>query len=162
MTRSAAVFFPPPIGAGQKHVVIRTALASGGRWGMFRRSDNAERSNHRLRRPLVEPPDLWERYIDGGLRAKAPRLVADRNGDTRIALEGRLSPECSAAAAQRRFWPVALPRPEPRVRRSRAIVAAHRIVELRTKDGLSAYVNSSSSCFTSFRSAVSKPSVNEP
>ena len=24
---------------------------------------------------LVEPPDLWERYLDGGLRAKAPRLV---------------------------------------------------------------------------------------
>jgi hypothetical protein len=42
---------------------------------------------------LVEPPDLWERYIEDGLRAKAPRLVADRNGDTRIALEGRLYPQ---------------------------------------------------------------------
>ena len=42
---------------------------------------------------LVEPHDLWERYIDGGLRAKAPRLVADRKGDTRIALEGRLYPQ---------------------------------------------------------------------
>ena len=42
---------------------------------------------------LVEPPDLWERYIDGGLRAKAPRLVTDHNGDTRIALEGRLYPQ---------------------------------------------------------------------
>ena len=42
---------------------------------------------------LVEPHDLWERYIDSGLHAKAPRLVADRNGDTRIALEGRLYPQ---------------------------------------------------------------------
>ena len=41
---------------------------------------------------LVEPPDLWQRYLEGGLRAKAPRLVADRNGGTRIALEDRLYP----------------------------------------------------------------------
>ena len=42
---------------------------------------------------LVEPPDLWQRYLEGGLRAKAPRLVADRNGGTRIALEDRLYPQ---------------------------------------------------------------------
>ena len=41
---------------------------------------------------LVEPPDLWQHYLEGGLRAKAPRLVADRNGGTRIALEDRLYP----------------------------------------------------------------------
>jgi uncharacterized protein len=41
---------------------------------------------------LVEPPDLWERYLDGGLRAKAPRLVI-ANGDIRIAMEGRLYPQ---------------------------------------------------------------------
>jgi uncharacterized protein len=41
---------------------------------------------------LVEPPDLWEHYLDGGLRAKAPRLaIAD--GDIRIAMEGRLYPQ---------------------------------------------------------------------
>jgi hypothetical protein len=38
---------------------------------------------------LVEPPDLWERYLEGGLRAKAPRLVI-ADGDIRIAMEGRL------------------------------------------------------------------------
>jgi hypothetical protein len=42
---------------------------------------------------LVEPPDLWERYIEGGLRTKAPRLVTANNGDIRIALEGRLYPQ---------------------------------------------------------------------
>jgi predicted TIM-barrel fold metal-dependent hydrolase len=41
---------------------------------------------------LVEPPDLWESYLDGGLRAKAPRLVI-ANGDIRIAMEGRLYPQ---------------------------------------------------------------------
>jgi len=42
---------------------------------------------------LLEPHDLWERYIDGALRAKAPRLVKDRHGDTRIEMEGRLYPQ---------------------------------------------------------------------
>jgi hypothetical protein len=42
---------------------------------------------------LVEPPDLWERYLEGELRARAPQLVVDRNGGTRIALEGRLYPQ---------------------------------------------------------------------
>jgi hypothetical protein len=41
---------------------------------------------------LVEPPDLWERYLDGGLRARAPRLVI-ADGDIRIAMEGRLYPQ---------------------------------------------------------------------
>jgi len=42
---------------------------------------------------LVEPPDLWQRYLEGELSAKAPRLVADRSGGTRIALEDRLYPQ---------------------------------------------------------------------
>ena len=36
---------------------------------------------------FVEPRDLWERYIDSGLHAKAPQLVADRNGDTQLRLK---------------------------------------------------------------------------
>ncbi len=42
---------------------------------------------------LLEPHDLWERYLEGALRAKAPRLVRDRHGDIRIAMEGRLYPQ---------------------------------------------------------------------
>lgn len=42
---------------------------------------------------LLEPHDLWERYIEGALRAKAPRLVKDRQGGIRILLEGRLYPQ---------------------------------------------------------------------
>jgi predicted TIM-barrel fold metal-dependent hydrolase len=42
---------------------------------------------------LVEAPDLWERYIEGDLKQKAPRLVKDRKGQTRLLLEGRLYPQ---------------------------------------------------------------------
>ncbi|HXJ82935.1 MAG TPA: amidohydrolase family protein [Candidatus Methylomirabilis sp.] len=42
---------------------------------------------------LLEPHDLWERYMDGALRARAPKLVKDRHGDIRIAMEGRLYPQ---------------------------------------------------------------------
>jgi len=42
---------------------------------------------------LLEPHDLWERHIDGPLRAKAPRLVRDRHNDIRIEMEGRLYPK---------------------------------------------------------------------
>src|SRR5215468_10657197 len=42
---------------------------------------------------LLEPHDLWERYLPTSLRAKAPRLVRDRQGGIRIAMEGRLYPQ---------------------------------------------------------------------
>ena len=42
---------------------------------------------------LLEPHDLWERHMEGALRAKAPRLVRDRHGDIRIEMEGRLYPQ---------------------------------------------------------------------
>jgi predicted TIM-barrel fold metal-dependent hydrolase len=42
---------------------------------------------------LLEPHDLWERYMPGALRAKAPRLVRDRQGGIRIAMEDRLYPQ---------------------------------------------------------------------
>ena len=42
---------------------------------------------------LLEAPDLWQRYLEGDLKNKAPRLVKDRKGDTRILLEGRLYPQ---------------------------------------------------------------------
>jgi len=42
---------------------------------------------------LLEPHDLWERYLPASLRAKAPRLVRDRQGGIRIAMEGRLYPQ---------------------------------------------------------------------
>ena len=42
---------------------------------------------------LVEAPDLWERFLEGNLKKKAPRLVRDRAGATRILLEGRLYPQ---------------------------------------------------------------------
>ena len=42
---------------------------------------------------LLEAPDLWERYLEGNLRQKAPRLIKDRRGEIRISLEGRLYPQ---------------------------------------------------------------------
>jgi uncharacterized protein len=42
---------------------------------------------------LVEPHDLWERWMPGPLKARAPRLVKDRYAATRILLEGRLYPQ---------------------------------------------------------------------
>jgi uncharacterized protein len=42
---------------------------------------------------LLEPHDLWERYLPGELRARAPRLVKDRQGGIRIAMEDRLYPQ---------------------------------------------------------------------
>lgn len=42
---------------------------------------------------LVEVPDLWERRLEGNLKKRAPRLVRDRQGGTRILLEDRLYPQ---------------------------------------------------------------------
>ena len=51
---------------------------------------------------LVEPPDLWERYLDGGPRAKAPRLVI-----ASARFESRWRAGSPAAGGQRQ----GLPRP---------------------------------------------------
>ncbi len=79
---------------------------------------------------LLEAHDLWERRIHGALRAKAPRLVRDRHGDTRIELEGRLYPQVEGkgkgfpglpdawyrADASGRFHSEEIVRPESRLR----------------------------------------------
>jgi len=52
------------------------------------------REHHRLRDGhLLEPHDLWERYIRGALRAKAPGSSRPARAAIRIAMEGRLYPQ---------------------------------------------------------------------
>jgi len=65
----------------------------------------------------------------------------------------------------RRLQPFAVPRWN-RVSDAQADLGVYRIVEYRRSAGADqmlprAHANSSSSCFASFRSAVSKPSVNQ-
>src|SRR5207237_104995 len=39
---------------------------------------------------ILEPLDLWERYIDPEFRERRPRFVIDDNGKERLAVEGKL------------------------------------------------------------------------
>lgn len=71
---------------------------------------------------LVEPHDLWERYIDGALREKAPRLVRDGHGDIRIALEGRLYPQPEGKGRGFPGLPEAWYRPEGNGFRSQPVI----------------------------------------
>src|SRR3989449_5780391 len=41
---------------------------------------------------IIEPPDLWERYIDAPFRHQAPRGFADWVLDLRIEIDGKLMP----------------------------------------------------------------------
>lgn len=46
---------------------------------------------------VMEPAGMWQRFIDPALRERAPRLVRDGNGHTRILVDGRLSPRAEGA-----------------------------------------------------------------
>ena len=41
---------------------------------------------------VLEPPDLWLRYMDGPYRSRAPRVIEDECGFQRVTVEGRLFP----------------------------------------------------------------------
>src|SRR5438445_223840 len=53
---------------------------------------------------IIEPPDLWARYIDAPFKHQAPRGFADWVLDLRIEIDGKLMPanvSCSAGSAKR-------------------------------------------------------------
>src|SRR6266850_8042691 len=39
---------------------------------------------------ILEPMDLWDRYMDPSFRERAPRMVLDDNGKERLLLEGQI------------------------------------------------------------------------
>jgi len=39
---------------------------------------------------ILEPIDLWDRYMDPAHREHAPRLIIDDNGKERLLLEGQI------------------------------------------------------------------------
>jgi hypothetical protein len=39
---------------------------------------------------ILEPLDLWEKYMDPAFRDRAPRLIVDENGKERLAIEERV------------------------------------------------------------------------
>jgi uncharacterized protein len=41
---------------------------------------------------VLEPPDLWLRYMDGPCRSRAPKVIEDEAGFQRILIEGRAHP----------------------------------------------------------------------
>lgn len=41
---------------------------------------------------VLEPPDLWQRYMDGPCRHRAPKLIEDECGLQRLIVEGRVYP----------------------------------------------------------------------
>jgi len=38
---------------------------------------------------IIEPPDLWQRYIDPAFRDRAPRGLTEDAGDLRLAIDGK-------------------------------------------------------------------------
>ncbi len=38
---------------------------------------------------IIEPPDLWKRYIDPAFRDRAPLGLTEDAGDLRLALDGK-------------------------------------------------------------------------
>lgn len=41
---------------------------------------------------VLEPADLWSRYMDGAFRSRAPRVIEDETGLQRVIIEGRVFP----------------------------------------------------------------------
>src|SRR5206468_9274383 len=39
---------------------------------------------------ILEPVDLWDKYIDPKFRERRPRFVIDENGKERLSVEGKL------------------------------------------------------------------------
>src|SRR5437879_13840134 len=52
---------------------------------MTRASDVIDADGH-----ILEPLDLWDRYIDPEFRERRPRFVIDENGKERLGVEGKL------------------------------------------------------------------------
>lgn len=50
---------------------------------------------------VVEPVDLWERYLDPAYRDRMPRLAKDKRGGLRFSLDGRLWPTPEGRGAGR-------------------------------------------------------------
>jgi len=43
---------------------------------------------------ILEPLDLWDRYIDPQFRERRPRFVIDENGKERLGVEGKDGNAC--------------------------------------------------------------------
>jgi hypothetical protein len=39
---------------------------------------------------VLEPLDLWEKYMDPAYRERAPRLIIDTDGKERLLIEGKI------------------------------------------------------------------------
>ena len=39
---------------------------------------------------ILEPPDLWDKYIDPEFRERRPQFTIDENGKERLSVEGKL------------------------------------------------------------------------
>src|SRR5262249_61362515 len=39
---------------------------------------------------VLEPVDLWDKYIDPGFRDRAPRIIVDTDGKERLLVEGKV------------------------------------------------------------------------
>ena len=50
---------------------------------------------------VVEPEDLWKRYLDRRFQDRSPQLVRDNSGGLRFMLEGRLWPTPKGRGAGR-------------------------------------------------------------
>jgi uncharacterized protein len=85
---------------------------------------------------LVEPHDLWERYIEGALREKAPRIVKDNKGDIRIALEGRLYPQLEGNGKGFPGLPEAWYRPEGNGFQSQEVVTPQARLKAMDSEGI--------------------------
>lgn len=42
---------------------------------------------------VVEPPDMWEKYLEAKYKSRAPRMIRDTDGEYRLLLEGELQPK---------------------------------------------------------------------
>src|SRR4029453_1242559 len=50
---------------------------------------------------IIEPPELWEKYIDGGFKHRAPKIVGRYPVGTYGLMEGRMLPTVDAHARER-------------------------------------------------------------
>src|SRR3989475_12311255 len=39
---------------------------------------------------ILEPVDIWDKYIDPAYRARAPRMIVDTDGKERLLVEGKI------------------------------------------------------------------------
>src|SRR5262245_42323540 len=55
------------------------------RWAMSRPYNVIDADGH-----ILEPVDLWEKYMDPAWRDRAPRMIIDRDGKERLLVEGKV------------------------------------------------------------------------